>query len=321
MKRAFILLCIAALAACGGGGGGGTTLPVQTPPSPVRGGSAPPSPSPSPTGAPSPTAAPATAAVQLSATLPINDEHNYLSSPLIFGVRLRSVNGASASTVTTQQTTCATRTCTFTVTAPTGNDVFAVTYAAVLPQAAGTSNAPLSYAGNVTANVSNTGPNSASTTLLGVPAYYELDLTNSTSWTGTMPLVLHFIDASNSCTPSQVINGCSVGSFIGGTLANPVTVTDSDASGQSGLALNGAAPKNVVTITRASDTLALVITSAATISQAYVTPSGTFSAAVFGNSFASQILTPWATQDTNGLGFTCNAGACQATGPANVTIQ
>jgi hypothetical protein len=258
--------------------------------------------------------------LKFTARLPINELHNYLGSPTVFGVRVLSVDGAQTNTVVTQATTCASATCTFSASVPAGADTLAITYAAVLTGPVSTQDAPLAYAGQVNTQV----PASAGTVtvnLWGVPAFYELDVTNASSWAGTMPLVMRVVDASNSCTPNQSLNGCTLTSFIPGGFADPITVTDTDAGGQSGLSLNGAAPARTVTVNKSSDTLALVVKGGADISQAYVRAAATFDAQAFHSPYASQVLAPWTTQDVNGLGFTCTKGNCQTTGPVNITVQ
>lgn len=329
MKRAAILtlaFCLG-LAACGGGGGGGSVPgPIMTPASPGAGGSPPPTGTPSPTPAPTPTStptaspAPETAPLKITVALPMNELRNYLGSPTVFGVRVLSANGSQSKMVVTQPTVCPSLACTFSVSVPVGTDTLAMTYAAILTGPVSTNNAPLAYSGQVTAQVGTSG-GAVGVKLLGVPAFYELDVTNASNWTGTMRLVMRVVDASNSCTPNQSLNGCTLTSFIPGSYADPITVTDTDASGQSGLSVNGAASARTVTVRSSSDTLRLVVKNGADISQAYVTPAASFDAAVFGSPYASQVMTPWTTQDVNGLGFTCSKGNCQTTGPVNITVQ
>jgi hypothetical protein len=196
-----------------------------------------------------------------------------------------------------------------------------MTYAIGANGAANANLEPLAYRGSFTVSVAANVSNAASVNLQGVPAYYELDAVGNAPWSNLMPLLLQFADDSNVCTPAQVINGCAIGTFIPGTLATPVTLTDTDSSGQTALSVNNGAPARVVTVTKASDTLSLVIHSGATVQQAYVTPSASFNAGEFGSAYASITQQPWTTQDPNGLGFTCSNGACRTTGPSSITIQ
>lgn len=339
MKYILGLVLVMSLAACGGGGGGGslpTTTPVSTPATP-SGGSPPPSgtpsSSPSPTANPSsnptisptssPTASPSPAALQITANVPLNDSQNFLQSPLVFGVRLLSVNGAVANAVKTQTATCTTSSCHVGLTAPVGADTFAITYAVLSPTQSNPNNlAPVAYAGPFSVSVAQNTTNTATVNLLGVPASYELDATGNSPWSTKMPLALNVVDASNSCVPQQVsANNCTVSMFVPGVFSNPITLRDTDTSGQTALVLNNGTPAAAVTVTKASDMVALLMNSGANITQAYVTPSGAFNAAQFGNSYASMTLQPWYTQDPNGLGFTCTKGSCTTTGPSSITIQ
>ncbi len=236
-----------------------------------------------------------------------------------------SVNGAAQNVVTTQATTCTATSCQVGITAPVGTDTFAITYAVFAPTTMNPNYRPLlAYQGPFSISVAANTSNTASVNLIGVPAYYELDATGNSPWSAAMPLSMHFVDAAatNWCTPSQVTaNNCTPSVFMHGAFANPITLTDTDTSGQTALVLNNGTPTNTVAITQASDTVTLRINAGANITQAYVTPSGAFSAAQFGSDYSSTSLQPWFTQDVNGLGFTCTNGACKTTGPSSVTIQ
>jgi hypothetical protein len=259
--------------------------------------------------------------VQITANLPLNERENYSGYPLVFGVRLFSSGGAPESTVTTQQTSCGSLSCRFTVSMPAGSDRFSVTYAYGSQGTATGNLAPLSYQAALTASISSAS-SSVTANLLGVPAYYELDASGNSPWTGTMPLLLQAVDDSNTCTPQQQINDCALTAFITGTYAAPITLVDTDTSGQTALTLNSGAPATSVTVTKSTDSVALRIAPAANVSQGYVTPSGSFNSSEFGSAYQPAVsLTPWATQDPNGLGFTCTSGSCQTTGPSTVTIQ
>ena len=344
MKRIVIgMALLAALVGCGGGGGGGS-LPSGTPPPPGGGGSPPPTSSPTPatsatpsatpsptpvptitptiapTPSPTPTAAATSAAVQITASVPLNDRINFQNYPMVFGVRLLSVNGTNANVVTTQATSCASTACKVSITAPTGTDMFAITYAFGTTGATNAKLGPVAYNGNFTVPVQGNATNTASVSLLAVPAYFELDASGTSPWTGQMPLTLGFVDDSNTCSPLQVISACALTAFIHGTFASPVTLTDTDTTGTM-LSLNGGAGSKTVTVLHGSDSVSLVIKSGANISQAYITASSSFSASQFGSAYMSMTLTPWATQDPGGLGFTCTNGVCQTTGPGSVTIQ
>lgn len=196
-----------------------------------------------------------------------------------------------------------------------------MTYAFGANGSATSSLAPLAYHSAFPVNVASGAHNSANVALLGVPAFYELDAVGAAPWSGTMPLLLQSADDANTCLPQQQINGCSIGTFIPGTLASPITLTDTDTSGATLLSLNGGAGARVVTVLRASDTVKLIISANATLQQGYVTPSASFNAGEFGTAYTSLNDLPWATQDPNGLGFTCSNGSCQTTGPSSVTIQ
>ena len=337
MKRLLsMLFLVIVVAGCGGGGGGGSSLPgtVATPPPAGGGGSPSPAPtptphattsptpvptsSPTPLGTPTPT--PGAATLQIVANLPLNEQNNFLGNPLVFGVRLLTVNGVNENAVVTTPTTCRTTSCRFSVTAPPGSDTFAVTYAVGSGGSTNANLAPLAYR-HLSVAVQPKATNVASVTLLGIPAFYELDAVGSSPWTARMPLTQQFVDASNTCTPPQVINGCALTTFIPGRFANAVTLTDTDTSGQTALSLNNGPGSRTVNVTTASDSVALLISATATITQAYITPLSAFSSAQFGRTYSAVILHPWTTQDPNGLGFTCARGACQTTGPSSVTIQ
>ena len=341
MKRIVIgMALLAALIGCGGGGGGGS-LPSGTPPPPGGGGSPPPTstptpatsatPSPTPvptitptiapTPSPTPTAAATSAAVQITASVPLNDRSNFQNYPMVFGVRLLTVNGTNANVVTTQATSCASTACKFSITAPTGSDTFAITYAFGTTGATNAKLGPVAYNGSFAVPVQGNVTNTASVSLLAVPAYFELDASGTSPWTGQMPLTLGFVDDSNTCSPLQVISACALTAFIHGTLANSVTLTDTDTSGQTMLSRNGGAASTTVTLSSGSDSVSLVIKSGANISQGYITASSSFIPSQFGSEYMSMALAPWATQDPGGLGFTCTNGVCQTTGPGSVTIQ
>jgi|GEM_PF-4851875 len=336
MKKFLALIPIVLLAACGGGGGGGSlpSTPVTASSPPANGGGSGPSPKPSasPTSAPTqsptpvptvaPTATPGSSTVSFTVNLPLNDRGNYMQNPTVFGVRLLSANGFAQNVVTTRSTSCGSKSCKVSVTAPVGNDTFSMTYAIGANGSTGSGLEPLAYGGNVAVSVANGSTNTATMNLQGVPAYYELDAVGNGPWTSSMPLYLRFADDSNVCTPPQVIYGCTIGTFIPGTYATPVTVTDTDASGQTALSLNHGAPARMVTVTKASDSVTLLIHGGANVPQAYVTPNASsFSASEFGSAYTSITQQPWVTQDPNGLGFSCSSGSCQTTGPTSITIQ
>ena len=335
MKRILSVLLFVVVVGCGGGGGGGSLPGTITTPPPAGGGGSPsPGPTPTPHATTSPTAAPtatptpfatptptpAPATLQITASLPLNEQNNFLANPLVFGIRLLTVNGVNQNAVTTVPTTCRSTSCRVSLTAPPGSDTFAVTYAVGTGGSTNQNLAPLAYR-HLSVAVQPKAANVASVTLFGIPAFYELDAVGSSPWTARMPLAQRFVDASNTCTPPQVINGCALTAFIPGTLANTVTLTDTDTSGQTALSVNNGPASRTVTITNTSDSVALVISASATMTQAYITPSSAFSSAQFGRAYSAVILRPWTTQDPNGLGFTCARGACQTTGPSSVTIQ
>ncbi len=256
----------------------------------------------------------------ITASVPLNERQNDAQYPLVFGVRILSTGGIAATTMTTQTTGCGAKACAVHVMAPPGMDTFAIAYAASIGSAL-PNLAPLSVNERFSALVSANG-GSVAVTLQAVPAYYELDATNGSPWTGTMPLTLNFVDDSNTCTPQQVSStDCILTTFLRGPFSNSVTLTDTDSSGQSALRLNGGAAQTSVTVSTSSDKVALVVRSGANISQAYVTPSGAFAGGEFGSAYVGITLAPWTTQDPNGLGFTCANGSCQTTGPSSVTIQ
>jgi hypothetical protein len=331
-----VVVFVIVLAACGGGGGGGGSLPgtVTTPPPAGGAGSPSPKPTPSahatasptpvPTATPTPlatpTPTPAPATLQITASLPLNEQANYLANPLVFGIRLLTVNGINENAVTTVPTTCTSTSCRLSLMVPPGSDTFAVTYAIGAGGSTNQNLAPLAYR-HLSVAVQPKATTVASVTLFGIPAFYELDAVGTSPWIARMPLAQQFVDASNTCTPPQVVNGCALTTFIPGTFANVVTLTDTDTSGQTALSLNNGPANRTVTVTRDSDSVALVISASATITQAYITPSSAFSSAQFGRAYNAVMLRPWATQDPNGLGFTCVRGACQTTGPSSVTIQ
>ncbi len=355
MKRIGFIVLFAVLAGCGGGGGGGslpnTAPPTPPPPSSGGGGSHPtaspspeasptaspavsptpvlPSPTPSPVTVPSPTPRPrlptpvttTAVAVQINASVPLNDRNNFLGNPLVFGVRLLTASGTSENSVTTQTSACGSTSCRVSIMAPPGFDTFAITYAVGTTGTTNTDLTPVAYNGSVSAAVSATGANNLAATLLGVPAFYELDANGTAPFSGVMPLAMSIIDDSNSCTPQQVIDDCAPSANIRGAFAAPILLTDTDTGTGTGLSLNGGKPAKTVTVTKASDSISLIIAGNANVSQAYVSPSASFNAGQFGAAYSSMTLTPWATQDTSGLGFTCSQGSCQTTGPGSVTIQ
>ena len=360
MKRPLALLSLIMLAACGGGGGGGSLPSIAPSSHPVNQGGGPPatptpaaSPTPAspstpvsspppastptplitsaPTSQPTtvPTAAPSTspAAVRFTATLPLNDSQNFSHDPSLspafsFSVRLLSVNGSPVQSVTTRQTTCSSTSCQVNITAPAGADTFAMAYA-VNAQAITNGPEPIAYNANFSLNVVPNVTNASSIMLTAVPSFYELDAIGNSPWSTQMPLRLRLADAASPCTPALVsFNDCGLSAFIQGVYLQPLTLTDTDASGQTALVLNGGTPSRTVRVTRSSDTVSLSIRSGANIAQAYVTPSSpTFNAAEFTGAFNPITLQPWVTQDPNGLGFTCAGGSCQTTGPGGITIQ
>jgi hypothetical protein len=87
--------------------------------------------------------------------------------------------------------------------------------------------------------------NSGSITLLGVPASFSITgipLTGTVAVGTSSQIALHVLDAA--------------GDTITGTYSKPVTVTDSDASGATGLTLNNApTPQTSVQVTKNTDTL------------------------------------------------------------------
>ncbi len=220
---------VALISACGAGGGGGSAVTPIT----------------------SPAVAPAS--VQFVVTLgptsvvAVDRRHPKFTAPAGTGslsFTLTSVNGsAAAAAPTTFNFSGAACTpavnptsCTFTVQAPVGTDVFTITtYAQANEQGAPTGS------GSVTVTATAGQTTTAPTTLSGTVASIELSLP-----TGVAP------EGNTTTLPLTVVAKDANGNVIIGTFTNSITLTDADTSGQTTLSsttLNDANAAAAVTFT------------------------------------------------------------------------
>ncbi len=251
--RPLAALLLVALAACGGGG-------MSTPPMPVATVSAPPS-----TALPStPTAnltfrfpAPASVATartgRAPAFLPANAATLVVIVNAIGGnTSLPSfVPGSTAIALTTTganppcSVSGTVETCTVTIPAPPGN----VNYTFEIEDAAGNVLASTTQTLTIVAGSSN--PVATPVTLSAMVKTVTLGtIAVSAGVAATFPLSLGLDDAD-----TDAIAGSA-------NVANPITLTDSDTSGATQLAVNGGTPASTVTVNAPSDTIALIYSGA-----------------------------------------------------------
>jgi hypothetical protein len=173
---------------------------------------------------------------------------------------------------------------------------------------------PLAY-GVARAHVQPGANTAISLSLSGIPAAYSL---GGTFAGNVATLTFATTDAQFShCSPNDYYNyGCVFIETLSGTSPYLISLTDNDPTGQSGLSVNGEPPVKTVVLNQDSATIELIVRPAATISQAWVTASGVFSTAAFPGETIS--LSPGATENPNGLGFSCYDGNC-STQPYTVT--
>lgn len=283
----FVFALSAGLAACGGGGGGGGT-PTVAPP--VNQGGGP----------------PATGTMTIDASPPLDDTSyaSYQGSTLGYTVRLLSVNGvanASAPALFGCLNGAANQVC---VSAPAGNDVFSILYA-------DSKSGPLAYA-QFSAAITPSANATVPVSLLGIPAAYHLDVPAAFG-AGSSTASFAVTDANNDECKIE-LHQCSFVPLTG-TYAAGVTISDSDTSGATLLTLDGGAPSRTVTVTKASDQVAIVIAQNATV-DAQLNVTGNWSFNEFGVS-GSVAAAP--TQST--VTFVCKTGSCYETGSGVIGIS
>ncbi len=242
----------------------------------------------------------------INVTPPLDDTSyaTYQGSTLSYGVRLLSVNGV-ATAATPGVLSCVNGTANqICVSAPAGTDTFSVLYSDSIkgPLAYGTFTATVSAGANVTVPIA----------LLGIPAAYNLDVP-ATFGVGTSRTPFALTDADNYECRIEVHQCFFVP--LSGTYASPVTITDTDTTGGTLLSLNDGSASRSVTVTKASDQVAIVVAKGATVS-AQLNVSGVWSFPEFG---VSGSVIPGSTQST--VTFTCSSGSCYETGSGVIGIS
>jgi virginiamycin B lyase len=245
-------LCVATLllTACGGGGGGGPA-PIPSAPAP----------------APTQTLAPNTGMqkVAISLVVPVNTgttgaKHREYISASAMGASIVVTQGSTTVNATldlsASSSACtgsgSSRTCTTTVSAPTGSDVFTVTIYNQSPvNNAIPSGAAILGVGASTVNVIAGTTNSVQVYVGGEVAHFGATLPS-----GSLPANGHAQSAVLVIAPTDFGNN-PITAGTNDPYANPITVaiTESGGSGNATLSLNGGAASTSVLVTKSTDSV------------------------------------------------------------------
>lgn len=308
-----------ALVACGGGAGS-TSLPGVAP---------------SAGSTPTPHLTTQTAA-KFTITIPVSSvsrsqslsrKPQYIStSSQMFYIALKSVNGVAPSPAMTSQftvnsTNCVSngsggQTCTFTFpNVPAANDVFGIAGGANAPGYAPPAFAATEFVetpavaiaqGTTTAVSATAGGVISSQTSGGGIGGIALTPANSATNSGHYDIAFQAVDFFGNVITSP------------GLYANPVTVRDTDTSGQTGLSVNGLSEGTVATINSSSDTLVLTNTGAGNVN---IQVSASASNFMLPSYFGITALYLGGSGTSNSATFSCTSTGCATMGSANFTIQ